>query len=515
MKTSLTPNRFSVTFLGHQGWLFTTARTSVLIDPLLVEEMGHDGGLGRVYPPRRIDFDHFPALDAVVFTHEHEDHFNIPSLNRIDRAVPIWISGRSSAAARCILAEMGFRFHLFEAGDCVQIGDLEAYFFAPEALDDSFAEEWDLLHFFLRSVDGAGSFFSVVDAPASEETENAIRALAPRPGLYCHTNNSTTWSFMEGGAVEELLPINTLALLSEAATEQNKLRFGWEKPAGTLFCGGGFSFTGNREQLNHRVFHADSRRVCAALRAIIPDELFLAPNPGQTVHMSKGRVVGVDDETPFLRAAPEAEWPSREYEAGPALMQEYAPATGRRDLSPSDFAELVVVLKEYARYLYARRQFRMIHSFGARRVQARKPTFAIVVFTDDDMSRRVLEYSPQACAFVPVDCADPTDEYVSGLECWGSDLLALFRGELTPSALVFGRARFWNFAPQRMYHVLDLWMYFHPLQQPEMFTRIYRRLWSDEPARVPVIRKNDRARGAKERSTRRGNSEKRIAPQAR
>jgi hypothetical protein len=489
MRSGRSGGGFYVTFLGHQGWLFRTEKTCILVDPLLVEEMGHQGGLGHVYPPRRLDCDRFPPIDGVVLTHEHEDHFNIPSLHRIDRAVPIWISARSSAAARTILSEMGFSFHLIEAGDKVRIGDLEAYFFAPEALDSSFAEEWDLLHFFIRSTDGAGSFFSVVDAPPTEKTESMLRALAPEPGLYCHTNNSTAWSFMEGGAVEELLPINTLALAAEVVTEQNKVRFGWAKPAGTLFCGGGFSFVGDREKLNRRVFHANSARVCAALRELIPGELFLAPIPGQTVHMSKGRVVGVNDDTPFLKSAPAVEWPDREYEEGPALLEEYAPATGRQKLSRRDFDELVILLEDYARYLYARRQFRMIQGFDARRIEARKPTFAIAVFTDAAMSLRVLEYSAQACAFVAVECRDPARAYVSGLECWGTDLLALLRGELTPSAVVFGRARFWNFTPQRMYHVLDLWMYFHPLQQPALFTRIYRRLWSSEPERVPTIKK--------------------------
>src|SRR5262249_48600652 len=100
---------FSTTFLGHQGWLFSTATTRLLVDPLLTAHIGHGGVVGRVYPPRIFDLDAFPAIDAVLLTHEHEDHFDIPSLNRLDRGIPIVLSQRSSGAARAILDEMGFR----------------------------------------------------------------------------------------------------------------------------------------------------------------------------------------------------------------------------------------------------------------------------------------------------------------------------------------------------------------------------------------------------------------------
>jgi L-ascorbate metabolism protein UlaG (beta-lactamase superfamily) len=133
---------FSVTFVGHQGWLFASDRARVLFDGLLVEPFGHKGLVGRVFPPRALDVARFPALDAVFVSHEHEDHFNVPSLNRLERAVPLYLSARSSTAARAIVAEMGFtRVAFFEPDVPLTIGDLELHFFSPDFVRENHSDE--------------------------------------------------------------------------------------------------------------------------------------------------------------------------------------------------------------------------------------------------------------------------------------------------------------------------------------------------------------------------------------
>ena len=91
---------FEATFLGHQGWLFTSGDTRLLVDPLLRESFCDAGKVGRVFPPRRFDFERFPAVDAVFFSHEHDDHFAIATLQRLERRIPVFLSSRSSQAAR-------------------------------------------------------------------------------------------------------------------------------------------------------------------------------------------------------------------------------------------------------------------------------------------------------------------------------------------------------------------------------------------------------------------------------
>lgn len=77
---------FWTTFLGHQGWMFRSRRLCILVDPLLCEEFGQGAALEyRVHPPRVWTAAALPEIDAVVLTHEHDDHFDIPSLARLEQ----------------------------------------------------------------------------------------------------------------------------------------------------------------------------------------------------------------------------------------------------------------------------------------------------------------------------------------------------------------------------------------------------------------------------------------------
>src|SRR5262245_31578751 len=109
------------TFIGHQGWMFATQGARILVDPLLVEPFGHEGGVGVVWPPRQLDVAAMGPLDAVFFSHEHEDHFNIPSVNRLSRDIALYMPERSSSAMRRILKEIGFKVSLLSPGKAVEI----------------------------------------------------------------------------------------------------------------------------------------------------------------------------------------------------------------------------------------------------------------------------------------------------------------------------------------------------------------------------------------------------------
>ena len=192
---------FSTTFLGHQGWSFRAGQTQLLVDPLLTSRFGHGGGVGAVYPPRDFDFDHFPPIDAVLITHEHEDHFDVPSLARLDRHIPILLSANSSAAARGLLSEMGFAVRFVRGGETVTVGDLTIDLFAADHVRVAQSDEWDVLQFVVHDRNGDGSFVSGVDCAMSLKTVLEIKRIVGRRGLWCFTNNITHWTFLEGGSV--------------------------------------------------------------------------------------------------------------------------------------------------------------------------------------------------------------------------------------------------------------------------------------------------------------------------
>jgi len=478
---------FSTTFLGHQGWAFAAGETRVLVDPLLSTHFGHGGGVGVVYPPRRFDFTRFPAIDAVLITHEHEDHFDVPSLTRLDRRIPILLSAMSSAAARTLLDEMGFQVRLVRGGDSVTVGELTIDLFPPDHLRAPEGDEWDVLQFVVRDRNGDGSFTSGVDCPMPMATVAKIKALIGRRGLWSYANNVTHWPFQHGGAVIETPPPTALTLADDIARQEAAVRERWSSPAGVLICGGGWSFIDDRQWLNHNVFPCDSHQAAEALATRLSGGPVLAPRPGQTIHMAGGEIAEVAPSAPFLSAADLGAWPSRSYAGDVALMGDYAPACGRHDLAPGDLAGLIEDLADLGRHLYGGPLFRALCSLDAAALGPRRPAFALVLLTGPDRAAYVLEYDPSACAFALADTVDPIEDYVAGMECWGSDLLAAVRGDLAPTAIVFGRNRSWSHQPRALsINGADLfWSFFHPLRRPARFLDLYRRLLA-EPAADPT-----------------------------
>jgi len=73
-----------VTWIGHGTVLVDLDGARLLTDPLLRDRVAH---LRRRVPPA--DPAALRGIDAILLTHLHRDHLDIPSLRRIGRAVPI------------------------------------------------------------------------------------------------------------------------------------------------------------------------------------------------------------------------------------------------------------------------------------------------------------------------------------------------------------------------------------------------------------------------------------------
>src|SRR5262249_40969248 len=88
----------------------------------------------------------------------------------------------------------------------------------------------------------------------------------------------------------------------------------------------------------------------------------------------------------------------------------------------------------------------------------------------------VYAYEPSSCSFVSVESEDPAAEFIAVFECWATDLLALFRGRISPTAIDFARHREWNASPETFPFSLnrDLFAYAHPLRHPQRYLELYR-----------------------------------------
>jgi hypothetical protein len=471
------------TFLGHQGWQFATAGARILVDPLLVEPFGHDGGVGVVYPPRMLDIAAMQPVDAVILTHEHEDHFNIPSVNRISREVPFYVPERSSIAMRQVLQEAGFTVYPASAGSTIEIGDLRFTCFSPDHVRHDEQDEWETMPFLVMDTKDGGSFFSPVDVTTSGAIEAQLQLRGVNPGLWGYANNVLNMSFQE----QPPRPPPTMPPIVERFVAEHRRRK--TPPLASLMCGGGFSFTGPRAWMNNVFFPLDSDKLFEGLQTVSSKERFIVVTPGMQIVTDKDRISSVTDSAPFLRTLPKEQWPDRAYMPAKAKPQTVAPASGRRELRAGELDELGGCLVAFAEFLYGTSLFRALYSLtdGAAPSQIRSK-FAINAMSGD--VDHVFEYDPAGCRFVLLEKPAPLAEYVAGMECFASDLLEFLRGRLAPSALMFGRLLRWRGGGENLTPAIDraIWLYGHPLRRPAQHLELYRSIYAREPADAPKVR---------------------------
>jgi hypothetical protein len=422
------------TFLGWQSWLLDdpTRGFGVLIDPLLTSEVGR--GAPEVcqsvpcWPPRRFDLDAFPPVGAVLLTHEHEDHFNIPSLMQIDRAVPVLLSSRCSVAAQTILRELGFTVRLVQAGERLALGPLQLETFAPDFSDlTSSADEWDVLPFLARHRQGHGSFFTNVDVPLTAQMAAHIEPTA-------------------------------LTYIGMA------LRLGSATPSP------------ERHAHGHRAHGFGPLLAAPDLMKALTSGETVTPLAGLSALLAGGSLVSVTDRTSEVATLARDQWP-----APPGFWCDGSdgptPVSTVTSLTAAEEDELLTGLERLAQWMFGGALFRRLCSVSEQQAAGRRPTFTLTLLTSQGEGYH-FEYHPQACELTPLDQV-PGDRHLGTVVCWASDLLRLLRGEFEPRSMTRACWEKWAPAVRGVSFIKQvLWPYFHPLRHPEKCLNQYRRIAS-------------------------------------
>jgi hypothetical protein len=471
------------TFLGHQGWMFATGQARILVDPLLVEEFGHKGAAGVVWPPRRWDISAMPPVDAVFFTHEHEDHFNIPSVNRLSREIPIHVPERSSRAMKQFLQEAGFKVVAMSSGQTVEFADLRFTTFAPDHVHHDEQDEWETTPFLVEDAAGGGSFFSPVDVTVSDAMWAMLKQRGAAPALWGYANNVLNLSFQE----QPLRAAPAVEPIIARFVAEHKRRP--PPPAASLMCGGGFSFNGSRAWMNHAVFPLDSDQLFGGLQAVSQKERFIVPTPGMRIVCEGAAIESTADSSPFLGTPPRGGWPDRTYRPKATPQNTVEPACGRAELKAGELEDLTQALADFAAFLYGGPLFRILYSLGAPGLPANiRPIFAINAMSGK--TDHVFEYDPAGCRFELSKKPNPMSAYAAGIECFATDLLDFLNSRLAPSALMFGRLIRWRNTAENTTGAIDysIWAYCHPLRRPSQYLEFYRDIHAREPKDVPTVR---------------------------
>lgn len=89
--------RTAVTWVGHASWVVRTGGLTVLTDPVWSRRIL--GTPARITPVG-VRWADLPPVDAVVISHNHYDHLDLPTLRRLPRHTPLFVPAGLAAWCR-------------------------------------------------------------------------------------------------------------------------------------------------------------------------------------------------------------------------------------------------------------------------------------------------------------------------------------------------------------------------------------------------------------------------------
>ena len=233
-----------VTLLGHASVLVELDGATCLMDPVFSDPF--EEGTVVSCPERTVELDQLPALDILIVSHRHPDHFDLASLDRVARDVdaicppdPIIVHA---------LRELGFsNVHPVVAMAPILGPDFELL---PTRSELTSIPEMGMVF-----RDSSGSFWNQVDTLLSDETIDAVRDRFATIDLLFAMYASQNFEFFESRATG--FPLETHRRNLETA-----LRIA---PSVVVPASAGFRFCGNHEWLNAFLFPISRERFVADL----------------------------------------------------------------------------------------------------------------------------------------------------------------------------------------------------------------------------------------------------------
>ncbi len=439
------------TFLGHQSWSIQTDDAHVLVDPVLEPTFGHCEGLNlRVYPPRRLTYELMPAVDAVFLSHEHLDHFHIPSLDRLDRSVPFYVSHLLPTCVSEAIEALGFTVHRTSFETPVAIGDLEITLYA--AAPETVFWEKRVCQYHVTSTEDPEGVFIGVDAGVAEQFKQAVRsgAVAPPHG-YIVANNSQIPPEGAYGAYSNLLglpgrtkrPVHGLLLMQSLLSGYLD---GLPPAKEIVFCGNGFL---NATEAFGPFLFSDHHELAEIGNRLCLSERIFGPYPGESIrfapegaHSSKADWVVLDEvEHAALKQKQRAfvDNPVRQHAAPlrPTLTdpaaRDAALATVEAELPQLARAIMLSGVGNSAVHL---------HKYLEGDLDGRRLVFRFVV-DDETAHQYVLDFNRGAFVKDDTDKSRLLRRFPFGIECFVQDFAAMLNGELQIWELMGNAIRSW------------------------------------------------------------------------
>ena len=251
-----------LTFLGHASWLVTTSHASILTDPVLSDF--RDGSFA-ISPTRILNLRKLPKIDAVVLTHRHRDHFDLATLNLLDRETPIYCP--VDPVIRHALDRFAFT-------KVVPVSDWSRETFRDVTMLFTRSANPVPEHGVLFS-DDEHLFWNQADTVVHADTIALLRAFVEqRIDLVAHAYQP----MMEMAVLDSLsleFPIDDYAALLDAARLL--------EPRAVVPSSNGYRVTGKQAWINAYKFPVTRERFVRDVRDVLPGVTTHIPNPGDVL----------------------------------------------------------------------------------------------------------------------------------------------------------------------------------------------------------------------------------------
>jgi Beta-lactamase superfamily domain len=181
-----------LTFGGHNFWIIQLEDKTIYFDPILVDGLGVKADGGRIFPPRKLDLLNVPQPDYVIITHEHTDHFHIPSLKLISKKCVIVFGLLMPTFIENVLINLGFKqIKRVGLSKIFQIGPFKLTFY-NSAKNTAFWEQrvTQILLHFEKYEENHSIFFSVDAAMSTYFVDDLKRGKIKLPKTIILSNNS-------------------------------------------------------------------------------------------------------------------------------------------------------------------------------------------------------------------------------------------------------------------------------------------------------------------------------------